>query len=230
MIRNYPRENHSQPLIIPQPRMHPGVYSPVSNPLDLWAGSFLSSKTPRNESSPLISGLLSPNRNPRHSAPTPIRVVWDNNLQGREGHSAVAPESPSLMADTKGIPWTEGKAIRQKQKNSIIQKKRRMNSVAVVVVAVAVFFSRTDGGVRTGHAVIGLLSAEPTPPFSSRIFGFTFSSLGIFSTSLRPVAWIHARKMFKPTSALFSGLLWYAMPLFPESFPASVSHTSKVMG
>lgn len=88
-------------LRIPCTRNHSTVvYLPVSKPLVLWDGSFLDSRISKNVSKPLISGWLNPYRNARHNAPTPNMVVEDVSLQGREGHSAVAPESPSLdMAD-----------------------------------------------------------------------------------------------------------------------------------
>lgn len=71
--------------------------------------------------------------------------------------------------------------VRHQNKRNIVQRKRRANSVVVVVVVAAVVprLFRVDGGVRSGRAVIGPWCAEPSPLFSSRIFGLIFSWLGI---------------------------------------------------
>lgn len=72
---------------------------PVSRPLFLWDGSFRESSNSKNDSRPLTSGRLSVYKKERHSAATPNIVAEDMALQGKEGHSPVAPESlsPDIM-------------------------------------------------------------------------------------------------------------------------------------
>lgn len=70
-------------------------------------------------------------------------------------------------------------SVRHQNKRNIVQRKRRANSVVFCCCRRRRLSFRVDGGVRTGHTVIGPWSAEPSPPFLSRIFGFIFSWLGI---------------------------------------------------
>lgn len=132
---------------------------PVSRPLFLWDGSLRESSNSKNDSRPLTSGRLSVYKKERHSAATPNIVAEDMALQGKEGHSPVAPESlsPDIMkllklhVNSRNASSLAGKKEERERKQGRGKKRTPDQNGVSAVGNLIGFFCLIRGGERTDH-------------------------------------------------------------------------------